>query len=281
MAIDYGITLGCQPRKHFGDGNSGQGTIEILEKLKARDRAKMIREVARQKGLDISHQKVTLNVHDREGNPMQKQVTVAELESEARALDDQAPACIGCPANFLGQPYGCYGAIHYPISAAGEFWLVNRIQPPGSLGAILCADFISEFAVTGERSKQMRQQGLFEAKQAAKAPLKKGFLKTVSVTADQLFETIFQAGNLLSPTHCFGILLWLNAVLVGDSTHASPADQAVLEPFASVDGAERRSTGTQLDLGRDAASEGELAFQTFVKAMYLSWVHDVPLFVSA
>ena len=65
MAIDYGIILDCQPRQHFGEGNPQQGTIEILEKLKSRDRASAIREIARTKGIDLSNQKITLNVHDR------------------------------------------------------------------------------------------------------------------------------------------------------------------------------------------------------------------------
>jgi hypothetical protein len=65
--------------KAFGSGNVELGTIELLEKLKARDRASTIREFARTKGIDLSGQKVTMNVHEREGNPVQKQVTIAEL----------------------------------------------------------------------------------------------------------------------------------------------------------------------------------------------------------
>src|SRR4030095_1116509 len=99
MAIDYAITLGCEPRRHFGSGNVEQGTIELLEKLKARDRASTIREFARTKGIVRSGQTVTLNAHDREGNPVQKQVTIAELELEASDLDSRSAACVGCPAN--------------------------------------------------------------------------------------------------------------------------------------------------------------------------------------
>jgi hypothetical protein len=281
MAIDYGVTLDCQPRQHFGDGNPQQGTIEILEKLKSRDRAKAIRDIARSKGIDLSNQKITLNVHDRDGNPIQKQVTVAELESEAQVLDQLSAACVGCPANFLGQPYGCYGAIHYPISAAGESWLLSRVQPPGSLGALLCADFLSEFSVTGQRTAQLRQEGLFESKHASKAPIKKAFLKSVSITADQLCDILFQSGNTFSPSHCLLILLWLGAIRFGDVVPASDQDRAAYEPFTTEDAIQNRATGTQLDLGPAPTSDGELAFQTFIHAMYLAWVHDVPLYISA
>jgi hypothetical protein len=277
MAIDYAITLACEPRRHFGDGNVELGTIEILEKLKARDRASTIREFARTKGIDLSGQKVTMNVHDREGNPVQKQVTIAELELEARELETQAAACAGCPANVLGQAYGCYAAIHYPISAAGEAWLTSRVQPPGTLGAMMCADYLSEFGVTGEQTKQLRQAGHFESRQAARAILKKGFLKSVAVTSDQLFEAIFQSGNLLSPSHCLGLLLWFGAVQVEAGANSAEALQAL----TGTDAVQRRTDGTRLDLGPAPESPGELAFWTFAQAMYLAWVLDVPLYVSA
>lgn len=112
MAIDYAITLACEPRRHFGNGNVEQGTIELLQKLKAGDRASTIREFARTKGIDLSGQKVTMNVHDRDGNPVQKQVTIAELELEARDLDIFAP--------FLG-----YCAEHFSVNGTTE-----QIQAP-------------------------------------------------------------------------------------------------------------------------------------------------------
>jgi len=277
MAIDYAITLACEPRRHFGSGNVEHGTIELLEKLKARDRASAIREFARAKGIDLSGQKVTMNVHDREGNPVQKQVTIAELELEARDLDSQAAACVGCPANVLGQAYGCYAAIHYPISAAGEAWLISRVQPPGTLGAIMCADYLSEFGVTGERAKQLRQAGNFESRQAPRATLKKGFLKSVSVSFDQLFEAMFLCGNTVSPSHCLGVLLWFGAVQVEGAASSAEA----LQDLAGTDAVQRRAEGTRFDLGPDPESPGELAFFMFAKAMYLAWVLDVPLYVSA
>ena len=278
MAIDYAITLECEPRRHFGSGNAEQGTIEILEKLKARDRASMIREIARTKGIDLSSQKVTMNVHDREGNPVQKQVTIAELELEAQALESHATACVGCPANVLGEAYGCYAAIHYPISAAGENWLISRVPPPGTLGAIMCADYIAEFGVTGGRSRQLRQAGHFESRQAAKAIVKKGLFKSVSVSSDQLFEAMFLSGNILSPAHCFGILLWFDAIHVEG---AAAGSSEALQSLTQADAVQRRAEGTRLDLGAEPGSPGELAFFTFAKAMYLSWVLDAPLYVSA
>ncbi len=277
MAIDYAITRACDPRRHFGGGNVEQGTIELLEKLKARGRASTIREFARTKGIDVSGQKVTMNVHDRDGNPVQKQVTLAELELEAKDLESQAAACAGCPANVLGQAYGCYATIHYPISAAGEAWLISRVQPPGTLGAAMCADYLSEFGVTGERAKQLRQGGNFESRQATKATLKKGFLKSVSVSSDQLFEAMFLSGNMLSPSHCLGILLWFDAVQVEGAANSVEA----LHGLAATDAAERRAETTQFGLSAAPESPGELAFFTFAKAMYLAWVLDVPLYVSA
>ena len=141
----------------------------------------------------------------------------------------------------------------------------------------MCADYLSEFGVTGERAKQLRRAGSFESRQAPKATLKKGFLKSVSVSFDQLFEAMFLSGNTLSPSHCLGILLWFGAIHV----EGAAASAEALQALAGTDAVHRRAEGTRFELGPDPESPGELGFFTFAKAMYLSWVLDVPLYVSA
>jgi hypothetical protein len=88
---------------------------------------------------------------------------------------------------------------------------------------------------------------------------------------------MFLSGNMLSPSHCLGILLWFGAIQVDGA--ANPAE--TLQALAGTEAVQRRAEGTQFGLGPDPQSPGELAFFTFVKAMYLAWVLDVLLYVSA
>jgi hypothetical protein len=46
MAVDYCVMLDCEPKRHFGGGDCSQGTVEVLELLKARNRAAVLRQAA-------------------------------------------------------------------------------------------------------------------------------------------------------------------------------------------------------------------------------------------
>jgi hypothetical protein len=57
-----------------------------------------------------------------------------------------------------------------------------------------------------------------------------------------------------------------------------------LEQAAAVNrlgGTEERRQRTQLATGGDRSAEGVEQFETFLQALYRSWVLDVPLWVSA
>lgn len=280
MAIDYAVTLECEPKRHFGGGDCAKGTLDILERLKSRNRASAFRQLTGNKGTNQVNHSLTLMVSVHGPNPTQKKVTLAELDAEAKLLEERAPACSGCRANFLGQPYGCFGAINYPIPESGEAWLLGRMQPAGSLGAQLCAEFMAEFGVKGESVRRMRDEGLFEARKAGKVTLSKSFLKSVSLSADQLLETIFMAGNPLDPGHCFGILVWLGAIRVDGQIPSSPDDQAVIRTLIGLQSPQAKEQHTQLELGPKMTAKAPAEFQFLVTALYLCWVHAVPLYIS-
>lgn len=281
MAVDYIVALDCDPKRHFGNGDCTEGAVDILERLKSKNRGAMLVELATQGGQNPSEIKVTLNVPDRDGNPIEKKVSLAELDAEAKPLEEQASACTTCPANFLGKSYGCFGVINYPVPAPAENWLLGRVQPFGTVGANLCLQFMSEFGVDGGSIHQMRQSGFFENSEAQKITFKKRFLKSVSITADQLLETIFMAGEALNPGHCLGILLWLGAIKVDGNVPGGSEDQATLQTLISLKTCEEKDRHAELELGPPTDSEDAEVFQALVKALYLSWFHDVPLMMSA
>lgn len=280
MAIDYAVSLECEPKRYFGNGDALQGELAILERLKARNRARVVREMMRQKGMSDANPTINVQTVDAQGNAVERKVTVAELEAEARALDEQAVACANCPANILSQPYGCNGAINYPVPQAGEAWLLSRVQPPGTLGAKLCAEFMDEFKIAGDAIRQLRAGGFFEAKQASSVPLVKGLFKGKSLSADQLLETVMSVGELLQPGHCFGVLIWLGAIEVDGRIPASHDDQATIQTLLALTTVEEKVEHTRLDVGPKAPPPAE-GFQNLVIALYLCWVYDVPLYISS
>lgn len=280
MAIDYAVSLDCDAKRHFGNGDAARGHLDILERLKARNRAAAFREFATQKGLPEVEPVMTVQTVNEHGLAAQKQISVVELDAQARPLDEHASACTGCPANFLSQPYGCFGAINYPVALAGETWLLSRMQPPGTMGAQLCAEFMAEFKVTGEAIRRLREAGFYELKKAVSVPLIKGFLKNKSLSADQLLETLFQAGGALLPGHCFGILLWLGAIRVDGVIPVSLEDKTLIQKLMSLSTREKKAEHTKLEIGPPIPGAAA-AFQNLVAALYLCWVHDVPLYLSS
>jgi hypothetical protein len=277
MAIDYSVVFDCEPKRYFGQGDCAQGTLSILEALKSRNRAKALRQMIEKAGKDPATTVVTLHVHDQDGNPVEKQATLADLEAHARMLTEQSGFCTGCPANFLRQPYGCFGAINYPISQSGETWLLSRLQPFGTVGAQLCVDYMKEFKVTGESVLKLRQSGFFESKSTPSMVLKKGLLCKVAVSSDQLLQSILHVGNPLGSGHCSGILLWLGAIRKGDKIPTELNDQVALFALGT---SQARQQHTRVEIGDQSDDPGIKAFQTLVVALYLCWLLDAPLWIS-
>jgi hypothetical protein len=205
---------------------------------------------------------------------------LAELEAEAKPLDEQSAACLKCPVNYLAKPYGCFGAVNYPIPASAENWLLGRLQPSGTIGAHLCLKFMSELRVSGDSIRQMRRSGLFENPKTTKVTYIKRFLKSLSVSADQLLETIFMAGNAVAPAHCFNILLWLGAIKYDGKTPGSLDDQGMARQLLRLRSRADKELHASLELGPKPDSADAEVFQSLMKALYLSWLHDVPLLMS-
>jgi hypothetical protein len=277
MAIDYSVVFECEPKRYFGQGDCGQGTLSILEALKSKNRAAALRQMVEQAGKDPATAVVKLHVHDQDGNPIEKQATLADLEAHGRMLAQKGVLCTACPANFLGQPYGCCGAINYPIPETGETWLLSRLQPFGTIGAQMCLDFLKQFKVTGESVLKLRQSDFFESKTTPSVALKKSLFSKISVTSDQILQTILHAGNPLAPADCFGLLLWLGAIRVDEKIPTELNDQVALFALGTP---QAKQQHTRLELGDQSSDAGVSAFQTLVMALYLCWLLDAPLWIS-
>jgi hypothetical protein len=149
-------------------------------------------------------------------------VSASALLDQAAKLQPYEPYCAGCPANVLREPFGCYGALAYPISAAVERWLMDRL--PQSLesraGRLMRAGIIEDFGYDGATSADMRRQrGLFfERAEPVRRAWRTGFLRSWGHSSNQLLEMMIGLGNL-APAHCEMLALFLGVV-----PHDSPAE---------------------------------------------------------
>ena len=282
MAVDFFVALPCAPKQHFGAGDCASGALDILERIKSKNRGDMIAQIVAKNGQDPATVKITVNGYDRDKRPIKKEVTLAELAAEAQPLEEQGAACATCPANLLGKPYGCVGCVNYPVPAAAEKWLLSRVQPFGSVGAFMCQEFMTDFKVDGQPIRRMRKNGLFASPRGEEVVFKKSFFSKTSVTADQLLQTILAAGDELNPGHCFGILLWLGAIKVDGKVPGTVADdRARIQTLMGLQTREDKERHTALELGPPASNPDEELFQKVVRALYVAWVHDVGVVVSA
>jgi hypothetical protein len=87
------------------------------------------------------------------------------------------------------------------------------------------------------------------------------------------------AGNELNPGHCFGILVWLGAIRVDETVPADPGEQGTIRSLLNLKTREEKATRTELELGGQPPEEA-MAFASLLNALYLAWVHDVPVFIS-
>lgn len=279
MALDTAIQHPCAPRQHFGSGDVLRGTREILLLLRARGRAGAAEELALLHGNDPDTTKITVT-ENYGGNPVQRQVTLAELRASAAPLIPQEGACRGCLANLLGSPYGCFVTVHYPVPATAETWLLERLSSPGTTAWNSCFIYLTDQGVRGEYVRSMRSRGFFELRAPLERRHKTGFFRSQRISTDQLFEIFVRGGeSLLEPPICAIFLLWFGCIAVQGAIPGRNGLDPRLELFETLVGGqpERRAAETTFLLDETAASAaGELA--PLFGALYRAWILNVPLY---
>ena len=274
MAIDYVIEYDCEPKRQL----TAAGIIErIKEKERAQSVIKWFREAGderppAQMGFEFSRS----TPHD-DGEERQL-IVVQDLLDHAADLDAHAHHCRHCPANRRGEAYGCLGFIEYPISAAAETWLLDRLPVPDEpLVWLLLRQGIQRFGYDGESVRALRDPGpagdpalsaYFELPVAARRRL--GELR---VDADQILEMIFAVGERIYPNHAGILLLFFGAI-------ERDLEAAQIQEISSFAPAIRERLRFEMD-ERAAREAGVSAFVAFFGALYLAWKLDVPLFVDA
>jgi hypothetical protein len=263
MAIDYVVDYACAPKLRFG-------TEEILDRLKGRVRAETIIRLFRQHGdsRPASEMGFEFVRNTAQGEEETQIIIVQDLLDRATELDETASACVGCPANETGKPFGCFGGIQYPLSAAGESWLMARL--PGieqPLLWLLLRQGIQEMGYDGSSVQPLRASGTyFELSSALERDM-----QDFRINSDQVFEMIFLLGNI-APAHA-GILLQFFDI-VPRVTEAGEVVEIMNQRLNETDIEARYPLQVATDKDEDTTIAD---LKLFFGALHRAWRLNVPL----
>jgi hypothetical protein len=263
MAIDYVIDYGSIPKDTLG-------TQGILDRLKGRARAQAVIRLFRQNGDNRppSEMGFELTRSLPDGEEETRVIVVQALLDEAAALDPLAFHCADCPANATGEAFGCVNAIQYPLSAAGEVWLLKQLPTPDEpLPWMILRQTVEEMGYTGASVEPLRASPTYFRDQS----MYSRDLGEFQVTTNQIFEMIFMLGHI-QPAHA-GVLLMLFGAI--------PRDMEAAELMAMVN----RTLSTEelherypfLLKVEDDDDNTTAELKQFFKALYLAWSLNVRL----
>ena len=162
MAIDYVVHFPCPPKTKLGDGDALTGAGRVVELLKARNRAAMIRDMSEKDGQNPNEVTIKVMRVNTRGQSVQSDVRYADLERDGARLKPFEGECDGCPGNCRGKSFGCFGFVGYPIPQRTEEWLMNLVQPPHTVGGHLFQRAVNDFHYRGQPIQRMRKASLFE-----------------------------------------------------------------------------------------------------------------------
>lgn len=170
MVIDYVIEFPCEPKRRL----RSPGLLTLLRRI---ERA-------------------------QDGKPLGK-LEIAEAREAEFRLRPLAFHCTRCPANHLGEAFGCHGRIHAPITAEAEEWL----------GSLLPASLRPQEETTHEQRAQLvavqellhfLKEKQFDRKTAEHQRTKQGLLERKKPIVRQ-YGTLFRS-QALSSSQLFSLL---------------------------------------------------------------------------
>ncbi len=271
MGIDLVIHFECQPKLALGRGDAMNGTIQLVDLLKAKSRADVLVQHMTAKGQDPRTTKVKLVLEGPHG-PQETEVTAAELGARAAPLAQLYTACNGCPARTSDSPFACTSYVNYPIPALAEQWLMERLQPRTMLGGMVCLAAIEDFGWDGSPLAAYRQRGLFESPHPVRRDLGDGAV----VSSDSVLQAMMAVGAL-GDMHSVILLSWFGAVLV-DGAPVLGSDKSALGTVMSIP-VEQRAARTRFVLPAPPPDAPHLG--TFLWSAYCAWRAGAELLVDS
>jgi hypothetical protein len=267
MAIDYVIAYDCPPKQAFG-------IEEVVERLKGRARAETIIRLFRENGDSRPPSQMGFEFvrSTPEGEEETQIIVVQDLLDRALELDAYKDACVGCPANARGVPFGCVGAIQYPLSEHAERWLLERLPDIHSpLHWLLLRQGIQEMGYDGADVKPLRASGTYFERATALGRDMGEF----SIDSDQVFEMMFLLGDV-QPTHAAMLLQFFEAV--PRATEAGQIVQIMNRQLTAAEIAAQYPLQLLPASGDDATI---VDLKRFFAALHAAWMLAAPVSIDA
>lgn len=261
MAIDYVIDYGCVPKMRLE-------TEGIIDRLKSKDRAATIIQLYRRNGDQRPPSEMGFEMERTaaDGSSETQVVIVQHLLDMAAELDPYEPYCQACPANRTGRPFGCMGKVNYPISAAAEAWLLDRLPGPEEpLVWLLLKQGVTEMNYDGSTVRPLRTA---DTTYFASTETLYRRLGEFAVSSDQLFEMTFLLGDLY-PNHAGVLLLFFEAI-----------DRQLEADRIMAIGKMPKEDRQNFRFLIESAKEDDITtdeIKEFIYALYLSWQLNVRL----
>ncbi len=279
MGADLIVDLPCAAKRSLGGGDAFQGTIAMLRMRKSHSQALAVAAQVQAAGIPMDQPVITVVVQTPDGD-RERKVSVADLLAESAPLEQLDGDCASCPANATHQPFGCLGYVAYPIGPAAEAWLIDRVQPEGSLGHFMLCSALEDFGYTGEMFATWRERGLFTAPEPRRALLEIRDGRRLEVDTNQIFQAVFGVGERLDPVHCGLMLIWLGALAI-EGVVPTTVDPVFLRTMASMQSTEERLLRSALAVGEPSEDPDIAGMQRMLRMLYVAWLNGVELLVDA
>ncbi|HEY4116357.1 MAG TPA: hypothetical protein VGM56_00825 [Byssovorax sp.] len=210
----------------------------LMRALKSRARVDAAFAAARAEGADPALTQVRLSGVDAEGGERTEVVLLGELER--RTTEALAPVlplaghCDGCRARAARTAFGCYGTIGYPLLAATEELLMDRLPPVlGTVSGSFLVRAVRELGFDGAPVAKMRAlPGVFFERERPVTQRWASERGTWEMTSDQLVHMTFFSGRSRA-SHALLLALVLGVVPHGISPEA--IEPAVADPRTLAD----------------------------------------------
>lgn len=274
MPIDTIIDFPCRVKKDLGHGDMRAGTKTLADLVRSRERCEIARaDAAKTRLTDESLIRVVRTLPT--GVQVERTATIGEIEAENAVLNPHVPVCTNCPVNALRRPFGCIAAVAYPITKSAERWLLDRVEPPDSIGGALCLQNIADGKIDGERTREYRTRGLFGAFPGLDRDLPDNAFDKPEITGDELFQPLLLSNDKIVPWQALHMLLWFGAIKLDDAIPKTAEEASKLTRLEPADRAKR----AKLYLGSGVPEPGIDDLRSLLKTLFVAWVRDVEILI--
>lgn len=276
MGADFAMLVSCPVRDALSE-DPVMATEALVAEIKQRSSLDAVLMHHASGAMPKSILKVVLGPH----GPVETTIPLEDMMASVKRLDALAARCEGCPLRAEDKPFGCTGYIQYPITASTEERLVASMSEEGTLAAKLRKELARKIGAYGSIGSGWRARQILQREKPAekKTGTRWLVLSAAKVSGDEVIEWLFFSGThdehgspywQLDARGALELLMIMGRVEF----------EGALDELLALQGVSQRERGVRLKaLGTEDAPL--LPFETYFRALYITFVHDALLGVYA